>query len=83
MEDRVERRHPIIATMSAKKLRTANHTLPKTSSGRPTNASKLLRSDVRREDGRDSVGARAASGGEPQSSSDCNRHGIRVTREYW
>jgi len=32
----------------------------------------LLRSDVRSEVGRDKVGARAASGGEPQSSSVCN-----------
>lgn len=77
-----ERKHPAFAMISERNTCMGKHTFPKMSSGKPTNASKLLRSEVRSEDGRDSAGARVASGGEPQSSSACNRHGMRVTREY-
>lgn len=43
-------------------------TFPNKSNGRPMYASILFRSDVLSELGRDSVGARAANGGDPQSS---------------
>ncbi len=49
-----------------------NATLPKRSNGRPIKAIILLRSEVRNDVGRESVGARAAKGGEPQSSSVCS-----------
>ena len=42
------------------------------SKGRPVYAIMLLRSDVRRDIGFDSVGALDANGGEPQSSSVCS-----------
>lgn len=51
----------------------AGHTFPKISSGRPMYAIILLRSDVRNDCGHDNVGARAARGGDPQSSSVCNK----------
>ena len=62
---------------------TKNLTFPKISKGRPINAIILFRSDVRNDEGLDSVGAREASGGEPLSSSVCSSPGRRETREYW
>jgi hypothetical protein len=59
------------------------HTLPKMSRGRPTKASKLLLSLVRSSSCRESVAARAANEGEPQSSRVCSRPGKSETREYW
>lgn len=56
-------------------LCSAKHTLPKISSGRPMYAIILLRSEVRNDCGHESVGARVARGGDPESSSVCNRPG--------
>lgn len=66
----VGKRRPITEYVSivAQKEGEAN-TFPKISNGRPANASRLLRSDVFNDEGRDKLGALAFRGGEPQSSS--------------
>lgn len=53
-------------------MRECARTFPKRSKGNPVNAIILFRSDVFNVIGLDSVGARFASGGEPQSSNVCN-----------
>ena len=69
MVDMVGKRHPKENDL-AEIFRdsTSGSTFPNKSSGRPMYASILFRSEVLSELGRDSVGARAANGGEPQSS---------------
>jgi hypothetical protein len=62
---------------------TSGSTFPNKSNGRPTYASILFRSEVLSELGRDSVCARAANGGEPQSSNVRSKLGIREINEYW
>jgi len=57
-------------------------TCPKMSNGNPTKVSKLFRSEVFRELGRVNVGALAAKGGDPQSSSVCMRQGMSDINEY-
>lgn len=47
--------------------------MPKISNGKPMYAIILFRSDVRSDCGHESVGARAARGGDPQSSNVCNK----------
>lgn len=65
-------------TVSLKDVRifSKQRTFPKISRGRPIYAIILLWSEVRRDVGRDKVGARAANGGDPQSSNVCNRPSI-------
>lgn len=66
----VGRRRPVteyVSTVAQKECATS--TFPKISNGRPANASRLLRSDVFNDEGRDKVNALALRGGEPQSSS--------------
>ena len=69
----VGRMHPRPHGQPCTLLCSAGHTFPKISSGRPMYANILLRSDVRNDCGHESVGARAARGGDPQSSSVDNK----------
>lgn len=81
---KAEKRHPnIVISLFDHLENRIKPTLPKISSGKPTNVSKLFRSDVRNSDGRERVEALAARGGEPQSSNVCSKQGMRDIREYW
>jgi len=73
----VGRMHPRPHGQLCTLLCSAEHTLPKISSGRPMYAIILLRSEVRNDCGHESVGARAARGGDPESSSVCNKPGYK------
>jgi len=54
-----------------------NGFFPEITRGSPVKAIMLLRSEVRKDVGRDNVGARAARGGELQSSNVCRRQVVR------
>lgn len=80
MEDKAGRKHPNGTYERALLHGEIIPTFPKMSNGRPRYAIMLLRSEVRSEVGRLSVGARTARGGEPQSSSVCKSPGEVVVK---